>query len=366
MRTQKLLVPILLGMALISQACTPRSTIKSNDATLQAAVTQTLDAENTARTATEAAQPTFALPPTWTLVPSATPRPVTLTPMPPTQTVTPFEPPIPLVSVSISTNCRSGPGTEFELLGNLNAGDVAKLVGKYPSLNYWLIKNPDKAGNCWLWGEYATVIGSTALVPLVTPPPTPAVPILLVSADTTCYSSPDSTSSPLGTINVGERPAILGRDPYSNSYLVKNPDAAGNCWVSGQYATVQGSIPLIPTAATPAASNNSDYRCAFVKRGPSDGSNFDPGASFDAFWTIKNTGDKTWKGDVFRYGYSSGTKMFEGKDTYVLPKDIAPDKEFTITLDMVAPQNRGTYSMIWNLYYGEIQICSMPVLIQVK
>ncbi len=366
MRTQKLLAPILLGLALVLQACTPGAATQSNEATLQAVVRQTLDAENIALTATESARPTFAALPTETAVPTPTLRVLSPTPLPPTATKTPFQPPIPLVSVSVSTNCRSGPGTDFDLLGNLQAGDVAQVVGKYPSLNFWIIKNPDKAGNCWLWGEYATVIGTTALVPLVTPPPTPSVPILLVSFDSPCYSGPSKTFTPLGTINVGERPAIYGRDPYTNYYLVKNPDAAGNCWISGDNATINGSLSLIQTAETPVAPDtNSDYRCSIEERAPQDGDNYKPGASFDAKWVIKNSGNKTWKSN-FRYGYLSGVKMFEGNDVYSLNQDIDPGKKLTITLDMVAPETRGTQSMVWNLYYGEIQICSMPVLIEVK
>ncbi len=365
MRAQKLIVPILLGLCLILQACTPGGTTQSNEATLQAAVEQTLAAENTARAATAAARPTFAPAPTETYVPTATLRVTTPTP-PPEMTETPFQPPMPLVSVSVSTNCRNGPGTDFELLGNLQAGDVAEVVGKYPSMNYWIIKNPQKAGNCWLWGEYATVLGSTALIPLVTPPPTPSAPILLVSQDTPCYSGPANTHIPLGTINVGERVTVFGRDPYSNFYLVKNPDGTGNCWVSGDNATLLGSVGLVATAVTPTSASSSDYRCAIVERSPKDGDTFNRGASFDAHWTIKNIGDKTWKGGTFEYGYLSGAKMFEGKDRHSLPDDVAPGKKFDITLDMQAPSDPGTYSMIWNLYYGEIQVCQMPVLIVVK
>ncbi len=366
MRAQKLFVPILLGLAMVLQGCTPGTTIQSNEATLQAAVQQTLDAEKAALTATEAARPAATLRPTETTVPIPTRRPSS-TPDTPDVTQTAFQPPIPLVSVSVSTNCRSGPGTDFELLGDLQAGDVAEVIGKYPSMNYWIIKNPDKAGNCWLWGEYATVIGSTALVPLVAPPATPSVPILMVSLDTTCYSGPSDSYIPLGTINIGERPVVYGRDPYSNFFLIKNPDAAGNCWISGENATVQGSIALISTAETPTPpASSADYRCSIVERSPKDGDSFKPGANFDAYWSVKNTGDKTWKTVNVRYGYLSGTKMYEGKDKYAISEDVKPGKTYDIRLDMVAPEQKGTYSMLWYIWSGETQVCTLPVYIVVK
>ncbi len=367
MRAQKLFVPILLGLAMVLQSCTSGTTIQANEATLQAAVQQTLDAENAALTATQAARPAVTLRPTETSVPAITLRPLTPTPTLPPATATPFQPPIPLVSVSVSTNCRSGPGTDFELMGDLQAGDVAEVVGKYPSMNYWIIKNPDKAGNCWLWGEYATVIGSTALLPLVMPPPTPSVPILVVSIDTTCYSGPSKNYIPLGTVNIGERPAVYGRDPYSNYFLIKNPDAAGNCWISGENATVQGSLALISTADTPEPpASSSDFSCSILERSPQDGDTFKPGASFDAHWKVQNTGEKTWKAINVRYGYLSGTKMFQGKDHYSISGDVDSGKKYDITIDMLAPEEKGTYSMLWYIWSGDTQICTLPVYITVK
>jgi hypothetical protein len=82
-------------------------------------------------------------------------------------------PSIPMVTVSRGTNCRSGPGTEYKILGELLVGQQAEVVGVFPDWDYWIIKNPDKTGECWLWGEYASVSGETADLPRFTPPPTP-------------------------------------------------------------------------------------------------------------------------------------------------------------------------------------------------
>jgi hypothetical protein len=35
------------------------------------------------------------------------------------------------------------------------------VVGRGEFGNYWIIKNPDGSGECWLWGNYATVTGPT-------------------------------------------------------------------------------------------------------------------------------------------------------------------------------------------------------------
>lgn len=104
-----------------------------------------------------------------------------VTPLPPLTATPEFTatPTIPRVSVSLNTNCRSGPGKVYDYLGALMLGEEAEVVGKYSARNYWIIKNPDAIGNCWLWGEYATVNGNTANLQeyIVPATPTPTIPL---------------------------------------------------------------------------------------------------------------------------------------------------------------------------------------------
>jgi hypothetical protein len=119
----------------------------------------------------------------------------TLTPIfPPAETLTPspvftFTPIVPQVSVSVATNCRTGPGKIYDRVGALLVGQVAEVVGRNPTGNYWYIRNPNKSdGFCWLWGEYATLTGNVAALPMLTPQPTPT-PIPAFEAS---YNSLDS------------------------------------------------------------------------------------------------------------------------------------------------------------------------------
>ncbi len=95
--------------------------------------------------------------PVSTSTPEFTPT-VTLTPTI-TLTVTPS---VPTVTVSLNTNCRTGPGTQYDWIGALVIGQSAEVVGKNSATNYWIIKNPGGPGTCWLWGQYATVSGNTS------------------------------------------------------------------------------------------------------------------------------------------------------------------------------------------------------------
>ncbi|HLO28954.1 MAG TPA: SH3 domain-containing protein [Anaerolineales bacterium] len=105
-----------------------------------------------------------------------TPEPPTMSPtatLSPTPlfTVTPL---VPQISVSTPTNCRVGPGKVYDRVGALLVGEVAEVVGRDATGAYWFIRNPDQInGYCWLWGQYATLSGNIAVLPVFTPPPTP-------------------------------------------------------------------------------------------------------------------------------------------------------------------------------------------------
>lgn len=113
--------------------------------------------------------------PTLTSTPSSTATP-TLT-FTPTLTLTlPYTttPLVPLITVSVPTNCRTGPGIVYPRVGALLVGEVAQVIARNAQGNYWYIRNPDRPGGyCWLWGQYATVTGNISALPIYTPPPSP-------------------------------------------------------------------------------------------------------------------------------------------------------------------------------------------------
>ncbi len=90
----------------------------------------------------------------------------------PNETTTPTYS-VPMLIVRESTNCRTGPGEEYEVLFTYLAGKKLEIVGRYDPGNFWLVKsNESPTGTCWLWGQFVDVTGSYWAVPSVTPPPT--------------------------------------------------------------------------------------------------------------------------------------------------------------------------------------------------
>ena len=76
----------------------------------------------------------------------------------------------PLITVDDVTNCRTGPGTNYERVVQIAAGQQVEIVGVYPP-GYWIVST--NAGLCWVSAEFATPMGSVEAVPTVTAPPTP-------------------------------------------------------------------------------------------------------------------------------------------------------------------------------------------------
>lgn len=130
--------------------------------------------ESPAPTLTVTTTPTAATPspsPTAISLMTST-QSITLTPL--VTSTASLAPGVVQISVSVPTNCRIGPGVAYARVGALLVGEVAEVVGRHAAGSYWVIRNPDRAnGTCWLWGRYATVVGDTNVLPVLTPPPPP-------------------------------------------------------------------------------------------------------------------------------------------------------------------------------------------------
>lgn len=77
----------------------------------------------------------------------------------------------PRLEVEEPTNCRSGPGQNFQVVTVFQAGASAEIIGRSPDQSWWLINNPFGSGTCWISGQFATVTGSEATIKVVTPLP---------------------------------------------------------------------------------------------------------------------------------------------------------------------------------------------------
>lgn len=201
------------------------------------------------------ASPTLANTPTLTAtqVPTIAPTPM------PTLTTASL---IPMVEVSVPTNCRTGPGKAYDRVSILDVGKQVEIVGRNADSSYWVIANPGGTGECWLWGYYAIISGQTSSLPIWQAPPTPtpisASVLLKVSVPTNCRVGPGKLFDKVSVLNPGKSVKVLGRHATADFWVVENPEGSGTCWVWGYYATITGpsaSLPVWdpPPTPTPAA-----------------------------------------------------------------------------------------------------------------
>lgn len=149
----------------------------------QTAEQLSIQAQQTAdRLTRQAPLPTFTPAPTR---PTATPMPTNTVPgLLFSATPTPEESPLPPTSAGIAslialtaTNCRSGPGKLYPVVGYLSVDQVAIVYGRNEDSTWWYIANPDKPGEyCWVNAETTEISGDIAGVPVVLVPT--LVPVL--------------------------------------------------------------------------------------------------------------------------------------------------------------------------------------------
>jgi hypothetical protein len=104
--------------------------------------------------------------------PTATP---TVTVVPDTPTPTQSDTPVaPMALINQNTNCRSGPGTVYDLLYIALIGEELPIIRNSTLVDYVLVEIPGKPGKlCWLWTNYAQLFGDYQSLQKSTPPPTP-------------------------------------------------------------------------------------------------------------------------------------------------------------------------------------------------
>ena len=107
------------------------------------------------------------------LIPLPTPTPEIVIPLPPDLSL-PGAAGTPLVSVSVDTFCRNGPGLEYKALTTITVGEFVEVVAVYPGSEYVVVRRPGDSYDCWLWLRYADKADFSGYdLPEATPPPAP-------------------------------------------------------------------------------------------------------------------------------------------------------------------------------------------------
>lgn len=135
---------------------------------------------------TNTPEPTFTPLPSPTLVPSPTPEPAPEVSVPPDS--------------ATKINIRSGPGTDYPVLGQIEPGQSAPVTGRNQDNSWWQISLSDNSLG-WVFGELVQASGTTGAVPVAEAPPPPptATPAPQVEAEAGGSSQGEQSGSELQT-----------------------------------------------------------------------------------------------------------------------------------------------------------------------
>jgi hypothetical protein len=111
----------------------------------------------------------------------------------PEPTDEPEENQTPVVTASDNVNMRSGPGTNYDVVGTLAAGQSLEIVGRNADSSWWQVSAPD--GLCWIAGSVTTASNVDDSIPVAEAPPAPLPTEPSTAVEPTSEPQPTQPSS---------------------------------------------------------------------------------------------------------------------------------------------------------------------------
>ncbi len=119
-----------------------------------------------------------------------------------------------------------------------------------PTLIYPTSRFPSATSTDFIPTQTGTPQTSTPS-PIPSDTPTPAPVTIRVTSPTHCRTGPGKAFEIVGSLLVGMKALVIGRDPTNEYYYIENPYVFTDyCWVWGEYAEFEGD-PLALPAYTP-------------------------------------------------------------------------------------------------------------------
>ena len=121
--------------------------------------------------------------------------------------------------------------------------------------------------------------------------------------------------------------------------------------------TATFTVPAVTVTFTPIATQSivvqptvakSDQALLMYAK-PTAYTHFKPREPFDAVWTFKNVGMKTWTHEYF-LTFAGGEEMANKGEVAMVGGDVHPGSTTQLVLDMVAPSSAGTYTAKFDFY----------------
>jgi hypothetical protein len=116
------------------------------------------------------------------------------------------------------------------------------------------------------------------------------------------------------------------------------------------------------SSVTPKA--GTENKAQWVSQSITDDTTFKPGETFTMTWRLKNTGTSTWTSEYLLRYYSGDT--FSAPKEIAIGREVLPEEEIDISIQMKAPANPGSYSSVWVMSNENRSNFKEPVYIRIK
>ena len=150
-----------------------------------------------------------------------------------------------------TVNVRSGPGTQFEVIGKLHEGDVADVLAQDSAATRWLhVALPESDIIGWVAIFTVTVDGDISALPISTeevgtPPAEPETVTILSFGRVNVRSGPSIDFDAIGQLDVDDTALVMARSNTNNDWLyIENNAIAG--WVAYFTVQVNGQLTDMP------------------------------------------------------------------------------------------------------------------------
>ncbi len=103
---------------------------------------------------------------------------------------------VPNVVALQDVNCRTGPGSVYDVAGYLLEGEMGLIDGRTSDSSWWRIGNPDTSGTCWVWSSPVEAYCDPESVAVLEAPPSPTPAVDNDPPPAPSLSSPANGSEP--------------------------------------------------------------------------------------------------------------------------------------------------------------------------
>ena len=177
---------------------------------------------------------------------------------------------------TVSLNVRSGPSTDYPILGTVAPGTKGEILGTSPDYQWYAVKIPTNYignGIGWVAAIYVTVSNPSKVpLPVIAPPPPPplvVIPPVSTNAPTAIIietgvlrMGPGMQYPVYGTLNAGAQAAIVGRNKDKSWWAISvSPSVTSEevAWISSAYLTTKNAtdVKVIPDPPLPPTVNPS-------------------------------------------------------------------------------------------------------------